>query len=151
MPVKGKWQNRLQGHGSRWTASREAILQHLSRTDKHLSPKEIFAAISKRYPGIGLTTVYRTLELLDRMGLIYKLRIGDGQVRYEFIHMDKDHHHHHLICSQCGKIIDYTDFVDEELELIKKTESALARKYDFVINNHNIEFHGFCAKCRKRR
>ncbi len=148
MPGKGKWQNRFSGHGRRWTMPRETILQQLSRTNKHQSPKEIFLAINKFNPSIGLTTIYRTLELLDKMGVIHKLRIGDGQVRYELRGKEKEYHHHHLICTSCGKIIDYADFIDEEMELIKKTEKALNKKHNFIINNHNIEFYGLCEKCR---
>jgi Fur family ferric uptake transcriptional regulator len=56
-------------------------------------------------------------------------------------------HHHHLICTNCGRIIDYTDFVDEELELLKKTEKELTKKYNFEINNHTIQFYGLCDEC----
>jgi len=143
-----KWRRRLGGHVSRWTVPREAIIDLLSRTSKHMSAKEIYAALYKMYPGIGLTTVYRTLDLLERMRLINKFTFGDGQNRYEFKSGEKKEHHHHLICTKCGKIIDYSDFVDEELKLIKKTEQILAKKYNFAINEHNIEFLGLCEKCK---
>lgn len=115
-----------------------------------MSPKDIFAEIGRKYPGIGLTSVYRTLELLDRMGLLHKIRIGDGQIRYELKQQDQDDHHHHLICTRCGKIIDYTDFVDEELELIKKTEASVALRHGFQIQDHKIEFYGICGSCRDK-
>jgi Fur family ferric uptake transcriptional regulator len=127
---------------------REAILEFLSRSSKHMSVKEIYASLYKSYPGMGLTTVYRTLELLARMGLITKLTLGDGQSRYEFKSSEKKEHHHHLICIECGKIIDYTEFLDEELELVRKTEERLEKKYDFKIFDHNIEFLGKCKKCQ---
>jgi Fur family ferric uptake transcriptional regulator len=143
-----KWRRRFQGSVSRWTMPREVILDLLSRTSKHMSAKEIYAALYKLYPGIGLTTVYRTLDLLVRLGLISKFEFGDGQSRYEFKLGKKDEHHHHLICTQCGKIIDYSDFIDEEFQFIKKTEEALAKKYNFTIQDHNIEFYGLCEKCK---
>ena len=87
----------------------------LSQTSKHMSAKEIYAALHKYYPGIGLTTVYRTLDLLARTGLIHKFSIGDGHNRYEFVSDDRSEHHHHLICTRCGKIINYSEFVEEEL------------------------------------
>lgn len=148
-------QTRHRGYGRhfcRWTGPREAIMKLLSQTSKHLSAKEIYAALHKYYPGIGLTTVYRTLDLLARMGFIHKLSIGDRHYRYEFISGDKsEHHHHHLICTHCGKIINYSEFVDEELALIKKTEERLAKKYNFSIQDHNIEFLGICEDCHKRK
>jgi len=113
-----------------------------------MSVKEIYASLYKSYPGMGLTTVYRTLELLAQMGLITKLTLGDGQSRYEFKSGKKEEHHHHMICTKCAKIIDYTEFVDEELELVRKTEERLAKKYDFKILDHNIEFLGICKKCQ---
>jgi len=143
-----KWRHRFQGQVGRWTMPREVILNLLSRTSKHMSAKEIYAALHRMYPGIGLTTVYRTLDLLYRMGLIHKMDIGDGQSRYEFRSGEKKEHHHHLICTKCGKIIDYSDFIDEELELVNKVEKNLAQKYNFLVQDHNIEFYGLCEKCR---
>ena len=143
-----KWRRRFGGHVARWTVPREAILDLLIRTSKHMSAKDIYAALYKLYPGIGLTTIYRTLDLLERMGLINKFSVGDGQNRYEFKSGKKKEHHHHLVCTKCGKIIDYSDFVDEELKLVKKTEEILATKYNFAIKDHNIEFLGLCEKCK---
>lgn len=147
MPGPHKWRHRMRGHVSRWTAPREVILDLLSRTSKHMSAKEIYADLLKMYPGIGLTTVYRTLDLLYRTGLINKFDFGEGQSRYEFKSGGKKEHHHHLICTKCGKIIDYSDFVDEELELIKKVEATLEKRHNFKPSDHNIEFYGVCEKC----
>jgi len=140
--------HRFEGHASRLTAPRGAILELLSRSSKHMSAKEIYASLHGSYPGIGLSTVYRTLDLLARMGIVTKLAIGDGQSRYEFKSKEKDEHHHHLICTNCGKIINYSEFLDEELGLVKKTEERLAKKYNFIIQDHNIEFLGICEKCK---
>jgi Fur family ferric uptake transcriptional regulator len=148
MPGPHKWRRRLGGHVSRWTVPREAIIDLLSRTSKHMSAKDIYAALYKNNPGIGLTTIYRTLDLLERMRLINKFTFGDGQNRYEFKSGEKKEHHHHLVCTKCGKIIDYSNFVEEELRLVKKTEEILAKKYNFTIKDHNIEFLGLCEKCR---
>ena len=148
MPGPYKWRHRFRCQGWRWTTPREVILNLLSQTTKHMSAKEIYATIHRMYPGIGLTTVYRTLDLLNRMGLIHKMDIGDGQSRYEFRSGEKKEHHHHLICTRCGEITDYSDFVDEELELLKKVEKNLAQKYNFLVQDHNIEFYGLCQKCR---
>jgi len=149
MPGLHKWRHRFKSHASRWTVPREAILDFLSRSSKHMSVKEIYSSLYKSYPGMGLTTVYRTLELLARMGLITKLTLGDGQSRYEFKSSEKEKHHHHLICTECGKIIDYSEFLDEELSLVRKTEERLAKKYNFKVLDHNIEFLGICEKCNK--
>ena len=148
MPRPQRFRHRFKGKVSRWTMPREAILKLLSKSSKHMSAKEIYASLYEAYPGMGLTTVYRTLDLLARMGVVTKLTLGDGQSRYEFKSSEKSDHHHHLICTHCGKIIDYSEFLDEELRLVKKTEERLAKKYDFTINDHNIEFLGVCSKCK---
>jgi Fur family ferric uptake transcriptional regulator len=148
MPGRHKWQYRFRENVSRWTVPREIILNLLSRTSKHMSAKDIYASLYTLYPGIGLTTIYRTLELLYRLGFVQKVTAGDGQSRYELKSEDKKDHHHHLICTNCGKIVDYRDFVQQELELIRKTEETLAKKHNFLIQDHNIEFLGLCEKCR---
>lgn len=149
MPCPHKWRHQFRGYVSRWTIPREAILDLMSQTSKHMSAKEIYATLYRMYPGIGLTTVYRTLDLLVRMGLINKFAIGDGHNRYEFKSGEKKEHHHHFICTKCGKIIDYSDFMKEELELFKKAEKNLAQKYNFLVKDHNIEFYGLCEKCKQ--
>lgn len=148
MPGPMKWQHRFREQCARWTVPREVILDLLSRTSRHVSVKEIYASIFSQYPGIGLTTVYRTLELLYRLGLVHRVTSADGQSRYELNKGSKEDHHHHLICRKCGRIIDYCDFLQEELDLVKKTEEALAKKHNFLIQDHNIEFLGLCEKCQ---
>jgi len=127
---------------------REAILDLLSRTTKHLSAKEIYANLLRIYPGIGLTTIYRTLDLLEKTGMIKKFNFRQGENRYEFAGEQRPHHHH-LICTSCGKIIDYSDFAEEELELVEKSAKQLAEKYKFLVQDHNIEFYGLCQQCQK--
>ncbi|MFC2165440.1 Fur family transcriptional regulator [Acidobacteriota bacterium] len=148
MPIPRARRHMRKGHFHRWTAPREAILQLLSGSSKHMSAKEVYAAIHRHDPGVGLTTVYRTLGLLHEMGLIHKFAAGDGHRRYEFAADETKEHHHHLICTNCGKIIDYSEFVDEELALVKKIEDKLSKKYNFEISDHNIEFLGLCPKCK---
>jgi Fur family ferric uptake transcriptional regulator len=148
MPGRQHWHHRFRENVCRWTAPRESILDLLSRTPGHLSAKDIYAALYAAHPGIGLTTIYRTLELLHGLGIVRKVTTGAGQGRYELSSVRPEDHHHHLICTRCGKIINYRDFVDEELDLVKRTEEALAKKFDFIIQDHNIEFLGICGACR---
>lgn len=114
-----------------------------------MSAKDVHAELLPLYPGIGLTTVYRTLDLLVRMGWVNRLAFGTGENRFEVKTHQDQAHHHHLVCTSCGRIIDYRDFVEEECSLIEKTETILTRKYDFRIDSHDITFFGLCDKCRK--
>ncbi|MEJ2536474.1 MAG: Fur family transcriptional regulator [Calditrichia bacterium] len=142
--------NRFRSHGLRITEPRKAIIDLLSDTKEHLSAEEIYMEVHKGYPGIGLTTVYRTLELLEEMGVIYRFHFGDGRSRYELIQSQhKPGHHHHLICTNCKRIIDYDDFIDEEVELLNKVEKNLTEKHDFKITGHVIQFYGTCSECQK--
>lgn len=146
------WRNHLRDCGYRITIARQAVLDLLSKTEEHLSAEDIFFAVYKKHPNIGLTTVYRTLELFVQMGLIYKFDFGDGRARYELIEGPKGkEHHHHLVCTECGRVIDYTDFIDDELELLKRTEKELSKKYNFEIKGHLIQFYGLCESCRKKK
>ena len=147
----GWWHRRLRGRGYRITVPRQIILEVLSRTSRHLSAEDIYIEVHRIYPQVGLTTVYRTLELLMRMGLIYKFDFGDGRARYELAEGPQGElHHHHLICRGCGRVVDYTDFIEEEVDLLQKTEKGLSKKYNFKIQSHLIQFYGLCAECRKR-
>jgi Fur family ferric uptake transcriptional regulator len=141
---------RFKECGYRLTVSREAILDTLSKTSKHLSAEDIYFTVHKKYPNIGLTTVYRTLELLVQSGLIFKFDFGDGRARYELSEgLHNKPHHHHLVCTNCSRVIDYTDFIDEEIELLNRTEKELSKKFNFKITNHLIQFYGLCDKCQK--
>jgi len=142
---------RLRGCGYRLTLPREAILDVLSKTSKHMSAEDLFFSVRKNNSNIGLTTVYRTLELLVNMKLISKYDFGDGRSRYELIEgLEGKLHHHHLVCTNCGRVVDYTDFINEEVELLTKTEKGLSKKFNFKIKNHLIQFYGLCNKCQNK-
>ena len=142
---------KFKGCGYRLTVPRQAILDVLSKTTEHLSAEDIYLAVHEAHPSVGLTTVYRTLELLIQMGLIFKFDFGDGRARYELVEGPKSiGHHHHLVCTVCGRIVDYTDFIDEEIDLLKQTEKGLSKKYKFKITNHLIQFYGQCDACQNK-
>jgi len=144
------WQNRFFDASFRLTNPREIVLNILKNTNKHLSAEEIYIDAIKINPSIGLTTIYRTLDLFTQIGVVQKIDFGDGRARYELTNNPrKKDHHHHLICMKCKTILNYTDFVNEELELMKKTEPALSTKYQFKIFYHTIHFYGVCKKCQQ--
>lgn len=146
------WHGRFRGCGYRITAGREAILDALTRAKEHLSAEDIYTKVHGSYPAIGLTTVYRTLEILVDLGLVYKFDFGDGRARYELAEgSQRSTHHHHLVCTNCMRVVDYTDFIDDEIELLRQTEKGLSEKYGFDITSHLIQFYGLCEKCRKKK
>jgi len=148
---QGWWHGKFRGCGYRLTAGREAILDILSRSEGHLSAEDVYMKVHPKYPNIGLTTVYRTLDVLSDLGMIYKLDFGDGRARYELVGGPKSVHHHHLVCTECNRIIDYADFIDDEVELLEQTEKGLSKKYNFKITSHLIQFYGLCEKCSGKK
>ncbi len=141
------WTGKFRGYGCRVTVPRQVILQSLNKASKHLSAEEIYLSVHKVYPAIGLTTVYRTLELLVQMGLVFKFDIGDGKARYKLLEGPKGSRHlHHLVCTNCGRVIEYTNSTDKDL--LSQTEKTLSKKYNFKIANHLVQFHGLCGECQ---
>ena len=142
------WQNRLNDAGFRLTSPRGLVMTILRQTSQHLSAEDIYIRAVSLNSSIGLTTVYRTLDLFTQIGVVQKFDFGDGKARYELTYNpQKKEHHHHLVCMKCKSIVDYTDFIKEEIELMKKTEKALSDKYRFKIIHHTIHFYGLCEKC----
>ena len=145
------WQGQLMGQGYRMTKPREAILAVLEKTIDHLSAEDIYLAVHKFYPNIGLTTIYRNLELLVEMGMVVKFEFGHGKAKYELADQySKKEHHHHLVCKKCSRIFEYSDFMENEVDFLKSTEKGLSKKYDFQITEHLIQFYGYCNKCAKK-
>ncbi len=146
--VSGRAPERVTRHFTRWTGPREEVFNGLLRTRQHLTAKDLFAHIRPSNPDIGLTTVYRTLEALERADLVRRTSTQSGEVRFEYKRGDQNDHHHHLICSECGTIVNYRDFEKEELDLVRRCEAVLGTKYGFLIRDHNIDFIGLCPDCR---
>ena len=144
-----KWGQKLVRSGYRLTLGREAIITVLSNTKKHLSVEDIYMVLHPDYPGIGVTTIYRTLDLLEQTGIVRKFEFGHGRAKFELSEeYGNKKHHHHLICNKCKKIIDYSDFLNEEVDYIKKAEDGLRKKYGYEISNHLIRFYGICPACK---
>src|SRR5207247_1403595 len=133
----------IQQQGLKRTAQRDLILDVFLRTEEHLSSEDLYNLVHKEDPTIGQTTVYRTLKLLSDAGLAREVRFGDGRTHYE--HHYKHQHHDHMICSECGKII---EFFSAELEAI---QDATAAKHRFEITQHLLRIIGICADCRRAR
>ena len=140
-----RWHREFRGGGYRITIPRQIVLQVLDESKKHLSAEDIFLKVHQIYPTIGLTTVYRTLELLDKLKIIYRLESGDGQSRYELSKNSELHYHHHLICLDCGTISEFKD------DLLEEVEAKIEASEDFEVVDHTLKFYGYCAKCKSKK
>ncbi|MCE5284921.1 MAG: transcriptional repressor [Pelosinus sp.] len=125
------------------TSQRQIVLQtFLDHQDEHLSAEEVHSILRQKSNEIGLATVYRTLELLSELGVLQKMDFGDGRSRYEVISDADMHQHHHLICLTCGKVREFED------DLLDNLETAIARKSNFMITDHQLKFYGYCQECQ---
>jgi len=131
----------IQKRGLKRTAQRDLILDTFLRIEEHLSSEDLYRLVKTDDPSIGQTTVYRTLKLLTEAGLAREVRFGDGITHYE--HNYKHQHHDHMICSKCGRII---EFFSAELEAI---QDAMAAKHRFQVTEHLLRIIGVCAECRR--
>ncbi|MBC7347595.1 MAG: transcriptional repressor [Clostridia bacterium] len=133
---------KLHEHDYKLTRQRQVILEALmEHTACHLSAEEIYSIVKQRYPDIGLATVYRTLELLAELDILQKMDFDDGRSRYE-LNDGAVHHHHHLICVKCGRVIEFAD------DLLETLEAMVSRKTGFQVLDHHLKFYGLCGACR---
>nr|WP_312575893.1 transcriptional repressor [Sedimentibacter sp.] len=129
------------------TTQRKVVFEILTeKAEEHLSPEEIYDHIKDVYPEMGLATIYRTLQLFEEIGLVYKLNFDDGCYRYEILSPNNKevHQHHHLICKKCGKIIEVKE------DLMNSLEEIIEKQYNFEIKNHMVKFTGICSQCRNK-
>ena len=122
------------------TPQRMRILSAIENSDNHISAEEIYAQVVAKYPKVNISTVYRTLELLKQLGLIYEIDLGAGRIGY---HPEGRGHHHHLICRKCGTIIDVGESV------LFPVQAILLQAFDFNAELRHLAIFGLCENCKK--
>ncbi|SDL29643.1 Fur family transcriptional regulator [Halarsenatibacter silvermanii] len=131
----------VRNSGFRLTEQRRDILKTLvENAEKHLTADELHKTVRQINPDIGLTTIYRTLELLEELDLVRRLNLGEQEDYFEFVNF-RDHHHH-LVCLDCGRVI---EFKSEDLN---KFEENIEEKYGFIPREQRIKFFGSCQECQ---
>ncbi len=140
----------LKEKGLKVTNQRLCVLEVLADNhDRHLAAEDIYELVKEDYPDIGLATIYRTVQLLLEMQLVDRINLDDGCVRYEigeasFGDAEGKHHHHHLICKTCGKVLPFKD------DLLEDLERRIEEETGFHVLDHELKFFGQCEECRKR-
>ncbi len=129
----------LAKHHLKLTRQREHILNAFLRTE-HVTAEQMYRQLSKKDPHIGLATIYRTLNLFCEAGLAQARHFG-SQTQYDNI--SHKGHHDHLICTGCGKIVEFENCDIERLQ------EEVARRNGFTIQTHKLELYGLCAACRR--
>jgi len=129
----------LRRHGYKLTPQRRVVIQAIASTQEHLTTTAIYEKVHQDQPNIGLVTIYRTLEILAKIKLICELHAGDSCRSYT---ISAPGHHHHLICSNCGKVV---DFPSCELEA---AQQSLSQQTGFRIHGQLLDFIGICQACQ---
>lgn len=130
----------LRQRGYKITPQRQAIVRTIFRSRGYLTPAALYERIRREHPNIGLTTIYRTLEILADSGFICRVHVGGVSRKYI---ASPPQHHHHLICSGCGTVIDFTGCELGELE------ERLLKETGFKIESHLLEIFGHCRDCQE--
>jgi len=132
----------LKKNGLKYTKQRELILKALYQNNGHFSPEVLYNLVQEEDPdmNIGIATVYRTLGLLEDEGLVSSLSFGAQGKKYE---LGVKEHHDHIICSECGKIVEFCD------EVIEKRQEEIAKHFKFKITDHSMKIYGICPDCQK--
>ncbi len=129
----------IRKHGNKLTPQRHLVLRVMTSSRDHLTPEVIYEKSRLVDPGIGRVTIYRTLDLLSKLDLVCKVHTEDGCCSYMMRRPTE--HHYHLVCSGCGKVVDFTNFS------LVETERKLSQENGFDIKGHLLEFYGLCRNC----
>ncbi|MBC8313148.1 MAG: transcriptional repressor [Candidatus Cloacimonetes bacterium] len=137
-----KFQEFVRRNKLLWSNEREIIAEQVFENHFHFTADELFIQLDQKGKNISRATVYRTLDLLERGKLVGKIQLQSGKHIYE--HIFGHQHHDHLICQECGKII---EFHNDKMEKIQK---KISRKENFEMQGHCLKIYGICSKCQKK-
>jgi Fur family ferric uptake transcriptional regulator len=125
--------------GLKLTPQRKLILD-IIHAEEHLTAETIISHVQERMPGVHKSTIYRTLEILEKAGCVYKSALGN-----QFIyHHPEEGHHHHLVCRQCGKSIDCAE------DLFAPVERTIGKEHGFRVDFKHVVMSGLCEECRQK-
>lgn len=129
----------LKSVGLKITLPRIKILQILENsTAQHLSAEEIYKLLIDHGDDVGLATVYRVLTQFESAGLVIRHNFGEGHSVFE---INEGHHHDHLVCTKCGKVIEFVD------DTIEQRQEAIVRQHKFKMLDHSLYIFGLCENC----
>jgi Fur family ferric uptake transcriptional regulator len=132
------WDKELRARGYRVTPQRQLVLEAVTKLE-HASPEEIWADVQQTASGVNISTIYRTLELLEQLGLVTHTHLGHGAPRY---HLAAEADHVHLVCSTCGRITEVPPAA------VGALVTAMGENYGFQTDVGHLTVFGRCAACR---
>ena len=128
--------------GLRITKQRALILEIIRRGQGHLDADEVYRQAREKQPRLSLSTVYRTLQLLKRLGLVEEVHFDEAHHHYE---VKPSSEHHHLVCLGCGKVIEFG------YPLTRYVKRNVPEAKDFEITEAEVRMTGYCSKCCQAR
>ena len=131
----------LNSAGLRMTSQRALILDVISQAEEHLDADEVYRQARERQPGLSLSTVYRNLQTLKKLGLVKELHFDESHHHYE---VKPSSEHHHLVCLGCGKIEEFS------CRLSQRMRREVAQKKGFEVTGVEVHMTGYCAQCRRK-
>ena len=136
---KGLFKNIFREKRLRLSHPRFLIYQELSNASAPLSPQELYQSLLKKQKRIGLTSIYRSLDLFESLGIVFKVTNGSS-VKYKMC--ESEDHHHHIICKACGHVVElnFCDISDWSEKVMEST--------GFEVTDHQLNFYGFCQACK---
>lgn len=138
----GRFQHFLQQQGLKLTSERAALVSEIFSTHYHFEADELLFKMKQKNVKISRATVYRTLELLVKCGLVRRVHLGEDHYHYE--HISGNSHHDHLICTTCGSVIEFHDSV------LEARQREICEKKRFTPTFHNLQILGLCDACHKK-
>lgn len=136
-----RFKNFLTARKLKFTAERQAVLDRVFATHKHFEADELLVDLRHNDLKISKATIYRTLSLLVKSGLLREVIFGERHMHYEHVHGCE--HHDHMVCNKCGKIIEFVDNRIEELQI------EVCKKNKFQAETHRLQIQGLCEDCSK--
>jgi Fur family ferric uptake transcriptional regulator len=128
----------LKAKGLKLTPQRRLILDIIHDARAHLTAETILDYVQSRAPGVNKSTVYRTLELLEELGCVYKSELDNRSI----YHHAEEGHHHHLVCQSCGKSIECAE------DVFLPVEAAIRDRYGFKADLRHVVVSGLCQDCK---
>jgi len=133
----------LKNSGMRWTQQRQLIYEELSNEKGHYTAEDIRRKLSKKDINTGLSTIYRTLQLLEEKNIVKRVPLGGDTAVCESCE-GQTHSHHHMHCNKCGRTLEiHVDMLDD-------IEKIIMTKYNFKVTGHTVMFTGLCEDCVKK-
>jgi len=139
----------FRGRGFRLTVPRQIILEILEQSDEYLSADDVYLQVHNRHPGIGLATVYRTLQLLAEIGMVHRIDTGEGKARYKLAEQDERRRREVLICSNCRRSFPVDEIPEEQHKLLDQLEQLVKADQGFTVQQDVLQLYGVCRECNQ--